>query len=69
MKTKTFDCVEMKHQGAARLQALLEGMTMEEEVAFWREREEKLLMRRQTLSSGDPKDQTDRPEKSPEGRD
>ncbi len=29
MKTKTFDCVEMKHRGAERVQKMLEGMSLE----------------------------------------
>ena len=43
MKTKTYDCVEMKHQGAQRVQQQTQGMTSEEEVEFWRARHEELL--------------------------
>lgn len=35
---KTFDCVEMKHQGAALVQERLSRMTREEQLAYWRER-------------------------------
>jgi hypothetical protein len=35
---KPFDCVEMKHKGAERVQALLAGMTREEQLAYWEER-------------------------------
>ena len=35
MKTKTFDCVEMKRRGAEEVQAALAGLTPEEELAFW----------------------------------
>lgn len=38
MKTKTFDCVEMMHQGALRIYEETKGMTMEEELAYWRDR-------------------------------
>ncbi len=40
MKTKAFDCVEMKHQGAERVMAQTRGMTFEQEVAYWRKRSE-----------------------------
>ena len=47
MKTKkTYDCVEMKHRGAKRIQSLTAGMTMEEQLAFWKKRTE-LLQRSQ----------------------
>ena len=35
MKTKTFDCIEMKRRGAEEVQAVLAGLTPEEELAFW----------------------------------
>jgi len=35
MKTKTFDCVEMKRRGAERVYRTVKGMTPEEEQAFW----------------------------------
>jgi hypothetical protein len=35
---KTFDCVEMKRRKAARLTTLLDGMSREEQFAFWQER-------------------------------
>ena len=42
MKKKDFDCVEMMHTAAQKLQAEIEGMTVEEEVAFWHARSEEL---------------------------
>ena len=42
MKTKTFDCVEMKRQGAEKVQQELAGMTREEEIAFWQRGTEEL---------------------------
>ena len=36
MKTKTFDCVEMKRRGAERVMKLLEGKTFEEKLKFWK---------------------------------
>ena len=46
---KTFDCVEMKHQGAERVQALLAGMTREEQLAYWEQRGRELLARQQEI--------------------
>jgi hypothetical protein len=40
MKTKDFDCVEMKRKGAERVHAATKGMTVEEEVEYWRSRTE-----------------------------
>jgi len=34
----TFDCVEMKRKGAKILQKKLAGLTLEEELKFWQER-------------------------------
>ena len=33
---KKFDCVEMMHRGGEHVQGLVAGMTLEEEVEFWR---------------------------------
>ena len=35
---KTFDCVEMKHRGAEKVQARLATMTLDEQVAYWERR-------------------------------
>ena len=40
MKTKNFDCVEMKRKGAQKVYAATKGMTVEEEVEYWRKRTE-----------------------------
>jgi hypothetical protein len=45
MKAKTFDCVEMKHQGAERVREQTKDMTPEQELAFWQERSHILLQR------------------------
>jgi hypothetical protein len=47
MKTKEFDCVEMMHAGGARLQRKLRGMTLEEQMAFWRQSSRELRRRQQ----------------------
>ena len=49
MRTKTFDCVEMKRRGAAALQAKLAGMTRDEELEFWHRENEVLRELQQKL--------------------
>ena len=36
MKTKTFDCVELKRRGQEHVRNLTAGMSPEEELEFWR---------------------------------
>jgi hypothetical protein len=40
MKTKTFDCVEMKRRGALRIHERLKNMTVEQQIEYWRKRSE-----------------------------
>ncbi len=40
MATKKFDCVQMKRRGAELVRQRLAGMTLEQEVEYWRERSE-----------------------------
>ncbi|HLB74002.1 MAG TPA: hypothetical protein VJJ98_08280 [Sedimentisphaerales bacterium] len=35
MKTKTFDCVEMKRRGAESVQKQLEGKSLAEKLEYW----------------------------------
>ena len=42
MTSKGIDCVEMKRRGAERVYELVKNMTVEEELAFWREETDKL---------------------------
>jgi hypothetical protein len=44
---KTFDCVEMMHQGAEQVRKQVEGMTLEEELIFWRAQTEALRKSKQ----------------------
>ena len=48
MKTKEIeiDAIAMKREGAARIYEQIKGMTVEQQVAFWRERSEALRKRR-----------------------
>ncbi|MBX3177611.1 MAG: hypothetical protein KF886_09635 [Candidatus Hydrogenedentes bacterium] len=36
--TKKFDCVEFMHDGALRIYEETKGMTLEEEMAYWRQK-------------------------------
>ncbi len=39
-KTKTFDCVAMMHRGALRIYEETKGMSVQEELAYWRQHHE-----------------------------
>ena len=41
-KTKKFDCVEMQHHRGQAVMKRLAGMTLEEEVAYWKRGTEEL---------------------------
>jgi len=43
MKTKTFDCVEMKRRDGQRVHERLKDMTVEQQVEYWRRRSEEFL--------------------------
>lgn len=51
MKTKTFDCVEMMHKGAAEVRRRLKGMSEKERIEYWRKRTEQLRARQLELRS------------------
>ena len=42
MKTKTFDCVEMKRRGAAAIRSKLEGKSLDEQLKYWQDGTEDL---------------------------
>ena len=54
MKTKTFDCVEMKREGARRVYEKTRNMTPAEELAFWRRRTAALRRRQHASSRAKP---------------
>ena len=55
MKTKTFDCVKMKHLGAEKVQEQIAGMTREEEIKFWQERTQHLRKHQEAVTKGQSK--------------
>lgn len=48
-KTKTFDCVEMKRQGALALHEKLKGLSDEEKLAYYQKRARELRARIENL--------------------
>ena len=49
MKTKKFDCVQMKRLGAEKVREQTATLTKEQELAFWRERSSHLRQRQEAL--------------------
>jgi hypothetical protein len=45
MKTKTFDCVEMKHRGSLEVYETVKSMTVEQEMNYWRDKTDELRAR------------------------
>ena len=64
MKTKTFDCVEMKRAAQEKIRQAVQGMTLEEEVEFFRagaeEFEKRLQDARRAQAGQDNTPSTDR---------
>lgn len=52
MKTKTFDCLEMKRRGAEEVQKVLIGLTPEQELAFWESGTAELKRRQAEIRAG-----------------
>jgi hypothetical protein len=49
MKTKTFDCVRMKREGAERVMKQLEGKSLQEQLEYWQKGTEDLKKHQQQL--------------------
>jgi hypothetical protein len=49
MKTKTFDCVQMKRKGAEHLQTQLSEMTEQQRKEFWAARHQDMLSKQERL--------------------
>jgi len=50
MKTK-FDCVEMKHESAQKINEKISNYTLEEELKFWEKRTFELKMKKEKISN------------------
>jgi len=48
-KRKKFDCVEMKRKGAEKLHKVISGMTLEEELSFWKQGTDELRVRQNEI--------------------
>jgi hypothetical protein len=48
MKTKSFDCVQMKHEAQERIRKELENLTREQELEYWQKIAEEAMARRET---------------------
>ena len=42
MKSKTFDCVEMKRKGSRKVYEAVNGMSLDQEIEYWRQRNEEM---------------------------
>ena len=54
-KTKSFDCIEMKRRGAQRIYEATKDMTLEQELAYWRERSRQFREEQERLSPKPPR--------------
>ena len=48
-KKKDFDCVEMMHRGALRIHDELKGKTREEQLAYWKQKNEEARAEHEAL--------------------
>ena len=53
MNKKTFDCVEMKREGARRIYEQIKDMTLEQEIEYWRRRSEEFRQEQEQLTRED----------------
>ena len=51
MKTKAFDCVDMKHRGACIIQGELKGKSQEQQLQYWQGGTEELKRLQKQLRS------------------
>lgn len=65
MKTKTFDCVEMKRRAAARIHEQTGNLTLDQKIAHWRRRSEEFRAEQEelarTAAAAAKRDPDDRP--------
>ena len=54
MKTKAFDCVEMKRRGAEYVFSIIQNMTPAEELEYWQSRTRELRQEQARLRSQSP---------------
>ena len=49
-RTKSFDCVEMKHKAGEKIERSLQGKSLSQRLEFWKEQTEKLKKRKKKVS-------------------
>ncbi|RLG33453.1 hypothetical protein DRN98_03895 [Methanosarcinales archaeon] len=54
MKTKKFDCVEMKNQAASNVRKKLKGLTMSERLSFWKKRHKQMTRQQMNQKKSTP---------------
>jgi len=52
VKTKAFDCVEMKRRGAEYVCSITKDMAAEQEMEYWRRRTEELRRKQADMKAG-----------------
>lgn len=49
MKTKTFDCVKMKHRGGDRIYEQIKGLTLDQKIEYWKRRSQEVRREQEQL--------------------
>ncbi len=57
MKTKQFDCVEMKRKGAEAVRKNIQGKTIEQQLEYWRKGTEQLRSLKDKLKANHNRNQ------------
>lgn len=52
-KSKPFDCVEMKRRGAELVRQRIAGMTLDQEIEYWRKRSEEFQREQDRMRTED----------------
>jgi hypothetical protein len=60
MTKKRFDAIKMKREGSDRIRQAIEGMALEEELAYWRRGTAELLEEQKARRRSDPSPPPDR---------
>ena len=58
MKTKTFDCIEMKRKAAERIYEETKDFTLEQRIAYWQQKSDAFLRKQQERKCEVEVDQT-----------
>ena len=53
MKTKTFDCVEMKHKASLRIYEDTKNLSLDQRIAYWQQKSDEFLKKQQERKFGE----------------